>query len=343
MPQEATIIVIDNTEWMRNADYTPDRLKAQNDAVSMVFNIKTQSNPENVVGLISMGGNVPELLTPLTNKLGSILNGLHHLKISGKPHLSSALQVASLALKNRFNKNQAMRIVVFIGSPLGSTSQTAGTTDGDEDSEVALIKLAKKLKKNNVAVDIVSFGEEGNDKLLQSFHDAINNNDNSHIVFIPPGPQLLSDQLLNTPIVAGEGGMGGGAGGAGGGYEFGVDPSLDPELALALRISMEEERARQEKGGAPAEGASSTQAPQQANAVPPQTEEEKMLAQAIAMSMGQQAGNVGGDGDVDMEGGDDDDDVARAIQESLMNASSTTGSNNNSSKTPDNNSKNGKQ
>ncbi|KAI3649279.1 hypothetical protein MP228_005866, partial [Amoeboaphelidium protococcarum] len=46
MPQEATIIVIDNTEWMRNADYTPDRLKAQNDAVSMVFNIKTQSNPE---------------------------------------------------------------------------------------------------------------------------------------------------------------------------------------------------------------------------------------------------------------------------------------------------------
>lgn len=61
--------------------------------------------------------------------------------------------------------------------------------------------------------------------------------------------------------MAGEGGMGGGAGGAGGGYEFGVDPSLDPELALALRISMEEERARQEKGGAPAEGASSTQAP----------------------------------------------------------------------------------
>lgn len=35
------------------------------------------------------------------------------------------------------------------------------------------------------------------------------------------------------------------AGGAGG-FEFGVDPNLDPELALALRVSMEEERARQE-------------------------------------------------------------------------------------------------
>lgn len=30
------------------------------------------------------------------------------------------------------------------------------------------------------------------------------------------------------------------------GFEFGVDPNLDPELALALRVSMEEERARQE-------------------------------------------------------------------------------------------------
>ncbi|GAB2227394.1 hypothetical protein Droror1_Dr00009214 [Drosera rotundifolia] len=30
------------------------------------------------------------------------------------------------------------------------------------------------------------------------------------------------------------------------GFEFGVDPNLDPELALALRISLEEERARRE-------------------------------------------------------------------------------------------------
>lgn len=31
-----------------------------------------------------------------------------------------------------------------------------------------------------------------------------------------------------------------------GGFDFGVDPNIDPELALALRVSMEEERARQE-------------------------------------------------------------------------------------------------
>lgn len=45
--------------------------------------------------------------------------------------------------------------------------------------------------------------------------------------------------------------------GSTGGYEFGVDPNEDPELALALRVSMEEQRARQEaetkttEGGVP--------------------------------------------------------------------------------------------
>ena len=43
---------------------------------------------------------------------------------------------------------------------------------------------------------------------------------------------------------AGEAGEAGGGGGGGGGFDFGVDPNLDPELALALRVSLEEERAR---------------------------------------------------------------------------------------------------
>lgn len=62
----------------------------------------------------------------------------------------------------------------------------------------------------------------------------------------------LSD--FSTPIFTGDGEGGSGfaaaaaAAAAGGvsGFDFGVDPNLDPELALALRVSMEEERARQE-------------------------------------------------------------------------------------------------
>lgn len=124
-----------------------------------------------------------------------------------------------MALKHRQNKNQRQRIVVFVGSPLF-------------EDEKALVKLAKKLKKNNVAVDIVNFGEEAeNTPKLEAFIGAINNNDNSHLVTVPPGPHVLSDVLISSPIIAGEDGPPPGFAGAGG-FEFGVDPTLDPELAL---------------------------------------------------------------------------------------------------------------
>ena len=86
---------------------------------------------------------------------------------------------------------------------------------------------------------------------LEALLNAVNSDDNSHLVTVPPGPHVLSDILLSSPIVQGEDGGGGGGGGGmptggGGGNEgfaeFGVDPTLDPEFAWALRVSMEEER-----------------------------------------------------------------------------------------------------
>ena len=41
---------------MRNGDYVPSRLEAQSDAVNVIFSAKTQSNPENTVGLMTMAG-----------------------------------------------------------------------------------------------------------------------------------------------------------------------------------------------------------------------------------------------------------------------------------------------
>lgn len=106
----------------------------------------------------------------------------------------------------------------------------ASPLDADEKT---LVKLAKKLKKNNVAVDIINFGEEAvNTSRLEAFISNVNNNDNSHLVTIPPGPHILSDMLISTPIIHGEEGAGNFGGSGGGDFEFGVDPSLDPELAL---------------------------------------------------------------------------------------------------------------
>lgn len=114
------------------------------------------------------------------------------------------------------------------------------------------------MKKNNTSIDIVAFGDLSDETLnkLQSFNEAVKGGDGSHLEVVPPGPNLLSDSIVASPILAGEGGSGGagggagagGAGGEGGGdFEFGIDPSVDPELALALRMSLEEDRARQER------------------------------------------------------------------------------------------------
>lgn len=56
MPLEATMMVIDNSEYMRNGDYQPTRFAAQSDAVTTVFNSKIDSNPENTVGCMTSAG-----------------------------------------------------------------------------------------------------------------------------------------------------------------------------------------------------------------------------------------------------------------------------------------------
>lgn len=125
-----------------------------------------------------------------------------------------------------------MRIVVFVGSPV-------------LDDEKELIKLAKRLKKENVSADIINFGEDkDNTDRLTTFINTLNGKDGtgSHLVTVPAGT-MLSDALMSSAIIGGEDGSGVQSMA---GFEFGIDPNEDPELALALRVSMEEQRARQE-------------------------------------------------------------------------------------------------
>ncbi|OSX60734.1 hypothetical protein POSPLADRAFT_1058905 [Postia placenta MAD-698-R-SB12] len=320
MPLEATLLIIDNSEYMRNGDYTPSRLDAQADAVNTIFQAKIDSNPENTAGVLTMAGKGPEVLVTHSKDLGQILQALHATqdKIAGVADIPTAINVATLALKHRQNKNLRQRIILFLGSPL----------EGQGADEKAMVRLAKKLKKNNVAVDVITFGdgiEEGERSILRTFVKETSSNDNSHYLAVPPGPHLLSDVVLSSSILAGDRGIpeeamgeaaSGSAAGAANDFAFGVDPSLDPELALALRMSMEEEQARQAAVAQAQTSATPAAAP--AATVPaesPDDEEEAMLKQALAMSEGH---------DVEMSehGGNEDElseeeQIARAIEMSM--------------------------
>ena len=145
MVLEATYLCVDNSDYMRNGDFAPSRMEAQQDAVNLLAGAKTQSNPENSVGVLSMAGRGVEVHVALTSDVGKILSLSHGIKIGEKANLMGSIQVAQLALKHRQNKNQRQRIIVFVGSPI-------------ENEEKDLVKLGKKLKKNSVAMDIINFG-----------------------------------------------------------------------------------------------------------------------------------------------------------------------------------------
>ncbi|KAB2602412.1 26S proteasome non-ATPase regulatory subunit 4-like protein [Pyrus ussuriensis x Pyrus communis] len=337
MVLEATMICVDNSEWMRNGDYSPSRLQAQADAINLICGAKTQANPENTVGVLTMAGKGVRVLATPTSDLGRILACMHGLEMGGEMNIASAIQIAQLALKHRQNKNQQQRIIVFAGSPV-------------KFEKKVLESIGKKLKKNSVALDIVDFGEEddGKPEKLEALLSAVNNNDSSHIVHVPAGPNALSDVLISTPVFTGDGEGGSGfavaaaaataAAIGGSGYDFGVDPNIDPELALALRVSMEEERARQEaaakraaeeaggKGGEPSSKSEDVTMTDQANVSSKEdkkhtddmVEENDLLKEALAMSM-----NISGTGhsagDTEMsEATSADQELALALQMSMQ-------------------------
>ncbi|KAG8974883.1 hypothetical protein FRB90_009699 [Tulasnella sp. 427] len=265
----------------------------------------------------------PQVLVTPTTDIGKILSGLHGTQISGEADVIKSLQVAQLALKHRQNKNQRQRIIAFVGSSIKPKAE-----------EKALVKLAKKLKKNNVAVDIVSFGGEAevedNETTLRAFIEAVQSGENSHLVTVPAGANLLSDSIVSSAILTGDSGFpgefgGGEASGAGAqnDFEFRVDPSLDPKLAMALRTSLEEVQAwiaAQSAQDPAATGAASsrlTSIPE--NAVPAwaavatpnlmdEDDEDEELAQALSLLQQDQSGAKGDDKNIDMDAGDEDED-----------------------------------
>ena len=142
-------------------------------------------------------------------------------------------------------------------------------------------KLAKRLKKEKVNVDIINFGEEEQNRdILNEFINIINGKEGtgSHLVSIA-APTNLTDALFSSAIVQGEDGSG---------LPAGFNPNFlngmddDPELAMALRISMEEQRLKQEAESKKPDG------DKMDTDVAQQNPEDALLQQALALSLSQQ-------------------------------------------------------
>lgn len=161
-------------------------------------------------------------------------------------------------------------------------------------------------------MDVINFGKENssntNTEKLEAFIKAVSNDENSHLVNVPPGPHILSDMVVSSAILGGAGPSGfggpvatgtsaggnltngGGVGAAGGG------DTEEQMLAYALRISMEEaqnkpqEASKEEAKSEAKKEDEKEESKEESNkmeleGVEDDIDEEAELARAMAMSM----------------------------------------------------------
>ena len=134
---------------------------------------------------------------------------------------------------------------MFVGHPLAQ-----GTEEDFED-------VGMRLKKNNVSIDVINFANPDNVARLQALVNSANSGAEEaptcHFLDVPQGVQHITDIMITSPILQPEdAGMGGGGDVAAGGDPgaapggLGFDPNMDPELAMALRLSLEEAKAAEQ-------------------------------------------------------------------------------------------------
>lgn len=250
------MICVDNSEFARNADYPPTRIDSQTDCANVIAGAKTQQHPENVVGVALMAGERVDVVLNPTQDIGRILAVLSEVPVAGeKCDLVRAIQTCTIALKHRQNKNQKQRLVCFVASPIAAA-----------DKQLEL--LGKALKKNNVAIDIVSLGDldGANRAKLQKLVACADSGSTSHFVEVEPNSgKAVADVVMTSEILSSGGGDFG---------DMGGDGFEDPELAMAIRLSMEEARQGQSSAAAAS-----------AEAVPEDMDMDEELRRAIAESM----------------------------------------------------------
>ncbi|GKD36741.1 26S proteasome non-ATPase regulatory subunit 4, partial [Tanacetum coccineum] len=183
----AIMICIDDSKWMLKR---PLALQAQADAFYLICAARLQSNPENNVGVLTLAGNNARVLClPTTDDAGIDIRCCSN-GIWGNPNLEDGIMAAEMALKPFQNENQ-LRILLFIGGPV-------------KDTKKRLEMIGKRLKENNVAVDVVSLGKQRQERWekLEAFVAAVNNKDNSRIVLVEEVSSIC-DALLSSPKITG--------------------------------------------------------------------------------------------------------------------------------------------
>lgn len=192
------------------------------------------------------------------------------------------------------------------------------TSPISEEDKKLLPKLANRLKKENVSVSILLFGEvECNQETISQFIEKVNKQNTSRLLVVQPGLNLMS--FVNR--LTGDSDNGGS-----GNNDFaeygGIDPSVDPELALIMQQSLQEAK---ENGIVPPSAAG-------VGAGGAALSEDEEIRRAMELSLAEAAGTTttgnSGNNDGNLPNFDDvDPELREALRLSLLDAQNESNNN----------------
>ena len=217
------MIVLDNSEYMRNGDYQPTRFGALVDAVTTVIQTKIDSNTENTVDYGQQGVRAPPTFPPNTLPNETIkciiyvwvwvcvmssalrpevlVTHTKELTTSSKPFTRSRRTSAVRRRSRRRLWLRSSRLSTArtrtCGSARSCLSARRSTTPRRTRSARSSASR-RSSRKNNVALDVVAFGDdikragEGGHNILRAFvEDASSSRQLVRLSLLPPSPPLL--------------------------------------------------------------------------------------------------------------------------------------------------------
>lgn len=85
---EATIIILDNSDYSINGDYEPTRWLCQLDAAGLLIQAKLEQHHESCMGIALSGGKHSEIICTPSNDINKVTSFLYGIKQHGKQQLS---------------------------------------------------------------------------------------------------------------------------------------------------------------------------------------------------------------------------------------------------------------
>lgn len=88
---EATMILLDNSEYSINGDYNPTRWLTETDAAGLLIQTKMDQDPQAAIGVVLTAGKQVEILCTPSTDIGKVSSSLYGIKQHGLIRLANVL------------------------------------------------------------------------------------------------------------------------------------------------------------------------------------------------------------------------------------------------------------